>query len=376
VTTIPGTLEAFLVPFARHFKSAGWSVEGAADGVSGNEACVAAFDRVHDVGWSRSPLAPRNLAAARKIARVVEEGKFDIVHVHTPVASFVTRRALMRSRPKPAVVYTAHGFHFHSTGNPVTNLAFQLLEKAAAPRTDWLVVLNSEDEAAARRLHLAPDDRLTFLPGIGVDVEGFRRRFEEGAARSLTRRELGVPENATMALMVAEFTANKRHADAVRVVAKLRSEGMDVHLVVAGEGDLKVTTARLAAHLGVADRVHLLGYRNDVPALLKAADVLLLLSEREGLPRSVMEAMATGVPVVGTRIRGITDLLGDGAGYLVPVGDVAAIGGAVREAVTVHEGAELVVERARQKVQESALPAILSAYERIYETLIADTNGR
>lgn len=372
VTTIPGTLEAFILPFAKHFRALGWSVEAAANGVSGNAACLAAFDAVHDIDWSRNPLSPKNLAAAREIARVVKVGEFDILNVHTPVASFVTRLALMRSRPKPAVVYTAHGFHFHGAGNPVTNLAFQALEKAAAPRTDWLVVLNSEDEAAARHLRLAPTNRLTFLPGIGVDVEGFRRRSEEGADRSVTRRALGVPQDAPMALMVAEFTPNKRHTDAVRAVAKLRLEGMGIHLVVAGDGNLRAATERLARDMGLADAVHLLGFRNDVPALLKAADVLLLLSEREGLPRSVMEAMAVGVPVVGTRIRGIADLLGDGAGYLVPVGNATAIADAVREAVTSHDGSDGVAASAYKSVQRGALPSILAAYERIYEAVLAD----
>lgn len=374
VTTIPGTLEAFILPFARHFKALGWSVEAAANGVSGNVACLSTFDAVHDVDWSRNPLSPKNMAAAREIARVVKDGEFDIVHVHTPVASFVTRLALRRS--KPAVVYTAHGFHFHGSGDPLTNVVFQALEKAAAPRTDWLVVLNSEDEAAAKRLHLAPAGRLTFLPGIGVDIEGFLRRSEEGADRSATRRALSVPEDAPVALMVAEFTPNKRHADAVRSIARLRSEGMGIHLVVAGEGDLRAATERLAADMGLADAVHLLGFRNDVPALLKAADVLLLLSEREGLPRSVMEAMAVGVPVVGTRIRGITDLLSDGAGYLVPVGDVVAIADAVREATSARGAVEGVVARARQKVEQGALPTILTAYERIYDALLADPRGR
>jgi len=371
VTTIPETLEAFLVPFAEHFRGMGWEVEAAANGVTTNEACLAAFDAVHDVPWTRNPLSAGNVVAAHKIREIVNEGSFDLVHVHTPVAAFVTRLALMRHRPGPAVVYTAHGFHFHGTGNPVTNRLYALLERRAAPRTDWLVVINSEDEASARRLRLVPKGRLTLLPGIGVDIESLRLRSREAAEPSSLKASLGLPPDAAPVLMAAEFTPNKRHVDAIRALKKLEPSQPHVHLLLAGEGTTKARAQELVDSLELADKVHFLGYRKDIPALLKASTALMLLSEREGLPRSILEAMAVGTPVIGTRIRGISDLLADGAGYLVPVGDIDAIALAMGRVTSIPDEAALVVARARERVQGSAISVILKGYEEVYESALS-----
>src|SRR5207237_617615 len=116
VTTVPEMLYGFLLPFARHFRACGWRVDAMAQGVSSWPDCVQAFDRVWDMEWSRNPVHPRNMLVAPKGVRdlVAREG-YDIVHVHSPVAAFVTRLALRRLRKqgKPRVIYTAHGFHFY-----------------------------------------------------------------------------------------------------------------------------------------------------------------------------------------------------------------------------------------------------------------------
>lgn len=371
VTTIPETLEAFLLPFAEHFRAQGWVVEAAANGVSENDACLSAFDAVHDVPWTRSPFSPANLRAGRKVREVVIEGNFDIVHVHTPIASFVSRLALMRLRPKPVVVYTAHGFHFHKDGNPFSNQIYSLLERLAALRTDWLVVINSEDEAAAKRLRLAPEGRLTLLPGIGVDITGFKERTSDPPEPTTLLASLGLPNDAIPFLMAAEFTPNKRQVDAVRALAKIAENLPNIHLLLAGEGPMRARVEELAHVLGVGARVHFLGYRRDVPALLKASKALMLLSEREGLPRSALEAMAVGVPVIGTRIRGIVDLLAGGAGYLVPVGDIGEIAAAMNRVLSAPDEAERVEARAGQRVQSSDVSVILQRYDEVYETVLA-----
>ena len=371
VTTVPDTLEAFLVPFAEHFRGMGWEVEAAANGATTNEACLVAFDAVHDVPWKRSPFSAANAVAAYKIRKIVSEGGFDLVHVHTPVAAFVTRLALMRHRPGPAVVYTAHGFHFHNTGNPVTNRLYALLEKRAAPRTDWLVVINSEDEASARTLRLVPKERLTLLPGIGVDIESFQLRSREAAEPSSLKASLGLPPDAVAVLIAAEFTPNKRHVDAIRALKKLEPLLPNAHLLLAGEGRTKARAQELVDSLQLADKVHFLGHRKDIPALLKASNALMLLSEREGLPRSILEAMAVGTPVIGTRIRGVSDLLADGAGYLVPVGDIESIARAMSRVISVPDEAALVVARAHERVQGSAIAVILKAYEEVYENALS-----
>ena len=112
--------------------------------------------------------------------------------------------------------------------------------------------------------------------------------------------------------MVAEFVEHKRHADAIRAFAKVAHPR--AKLLLAGTGSLHESMKKLSAKLGTTGRVHFLGQRSDVPVLMKACRALVLPSSREGLPRCILEAMSMGVPVIGSRIRGITELLERNAG--------------------------------------------------------------
>jgi glycosyltransferase involved in cell wall biosynthesis len=377
VTTVPTSIPFFL-PFADHFRKAGWIVDaltGSLDGFSWRER----FDRVHVVPWSRDPLAVRQLSrAARRVRAAIAEGGYDIVHVHTPVASFVTRFAL-RHRDRvagPQVVYTAHGFHFHGGGRPWRNAAFLTLEKLAARWTDWLVVINREDEEAAHRWHLVPGERIRWMPGIGVDLRRYSpEAVEPGAARSL-REHLGLGRDPAI-LMVAEFVPGKRHADLVRAVAALCREpgGPRPRLLLAGRGPLAAAVMRQAAALGIGDRVHALGLRPDVPLLMRAAQVLVLPSDREGLPRCVLEAMSMGLPVVATRVRGSSELLEGGCGTLVEVGDVDGLAAGIRRMLSDPGAAAEVARRARERVAAHDERVVISLHEELYADALASRSA-
>jgi len=373
VTTVPDSVP-FFVPFADHFRRAGWTVDaltGSLEGLVWRDH----FDAVHRVPWSRDPTALGRLARSPvRVREVVARGRYDIVHVHTPVASFVTRLAL-RSRDRrtgPRVIYTAHGFHFHRSGQRWRNAAYLALEKVAGRWTDWLVVINREDEAAARRFRIVPGERVRWMPGIGVDLGKYSpRAVSEDALRRL-RAELGLGEDP-VALMVGEFVPGKRHADLLRAfaVARRRPELARARLLLAGRGPLSEEVEKLAAALGMAREVRVLGLRRDIPVLLRAASVLVLPSDREGLPRCVLEAMAMGVPVVGTRVRGTTELLGGGCGWLVEVGDPAGLAAAMVEALTDPAGAREVASRARERVAAYDERLVIRSHEELYAEALA-----
>lgn len=369
VAVIPETLEAFLLPFASHFRNLGWQVDGAAAAITANSACAAAFDGLHDVPWTRNPLRLNAPRAVSGIRDAVRDGGYDVVHVHTPIASFLTRYALRNSPQRPVVVYTAHGFHFHQGGHPVKNFVYRTAEKIAGPWTDRLVTINREDYGAATDCGIVPAERLEFVPGIGLDLQALKAAASAGPDRSEVRSGLGIPADAPLFLMVAEFTPNKRHQDVLAAFAATDVPGS--HLVLAGMGETEPDVREQARRLGVQERTHFLGYRRDVPSLMNAADALLLVSQREGLPRSIMEAMTLGVPVIGTKIRGVADLLAGGAGMLVDVGDVAAIRGALEQLATPGALRGELAQRAASRVNAYALPNVLSEYERIYAEALA-----
>ncbi|MFM2314253.1 MAG: hypothetical protein RLZZ04_3529, partial [Cyanobacteriota bacterium] len=139
VTTVPITIRSFLLPFIKHFRSLGWQVDGMAQGISADQDCVANCDRIYDIQWSRNVFDPRNLlAGVSRVKEVVAAQKYDLVHVHTPIAAFVTRYAL-KDVKKTKVIYTAHGFHFYRGGSAVKNAIFLSLEKLAGQWTDYLI---------------------------------------------------------------------------------------------------------------------------------------------------------------------------------------------------------------------------------------------
>lgn len=375
VTTVPVTLEAFLLPFAAHFRARGWRIDALANEATQRTGLLTEFDTIYDITWSRNPLAiSDHFDTWNRVRRVVIEGGYDIVHVHTPIAAFVTRLAL-RSLPatdRPAIIYTAHGFHFYRGQGRLGHAVFRTLERTAAPWTDYLVTINDEDYQAALAFHSIEPERVRYIPGIGVDVDVYAESNVSPADASRVREELAVPDDAFMLTMVAEFSPVKRHAHILSALARVRDDR--VVLVLAGDGPLAPETHVLAEKLGVTARVRWAGFRRDIPAVLAASDALTLVSAREGLPRSVLEAMAMGRPVIGTRTRGITDAVGDDAGWIVAPDDVDALAAAIDLAAADRPECRRRGENARARARERfSLKGVLAMYENLYQE--ASTRG-
>lgn len=330
VTTVAITHEAFLLPFAQAVRERGGVIDGIAAGLRDSALAKTTYDEVFDIQWSRSPFNVRALiSSARTIRQVVEAGCYDIIHVHTPIAAFITRMALSRSREnRPCVIYTAHGFHFHSGGGIATNAVFRTIEGIAAYRTDYLVVINREDEEAARRFRGLKPDSIRFIPGIGVDTQRYSPATGD-VERRRYRSSLGWDDGVFGVTVVAEMSRHKRHALILDAVARLGDSPVRVAFV--GSGPLEDALMRRAQRLGIADRVTFLGRRDDVQMILRCSDALAHVSAREGLARSVLEAMATGLPIICCPARGVTDAVGPRQGWVVPP-EPPAIAQAFREA--------------------------------------------
>jgi glycosyltransferase involved in cell wall biosynthesis len=371
VSTVSSTLRAFLLPFAEHFRAKGWRVDAMAQGVSANPECKQAFDRVWDIEWSRNPLSLSNLLVApRSIREVIVQEKYDIVHVHTPVAAFVTRYALkgLRKQGKCKVIYTAHGFHFHPGGKPLKNGVFLALEKLAGSWTDYLVVINREDESAAKHYHFLPSERVRYMPGIGVELDCYNPCRVAEAELAWVRQELGIDRENPLLLSIAEFIPRKHHEDVIKAFAKLNRP--EVHLAFAGCGQLFERMRLLASNLGVKNQVHFVGRRNDIPTLIRASVATILASEQEGLPRSVMESLSLEVPTIGTKIRGIQELLEGGCGLLVEVGDIEGLAQAMAWVLEHPEDVRAMGKRGRERMAAYDLRHIVKLHEALYAEAI------
>jgi glycosyltransferase involved in cell wall biosynthesis len=367
VTTIPATVRAFLLPYIAHFRAQGWQVDAMAQNITDCTECSSACDRIWDVEWSRNPLDPRNLInAPRQIQQVLAQQNYDLVHVHTPVAAFVTRYTINRwqNATKPRVVYTAHGFHFYRGGPPLKNTIFQTLEKLAGQWTDYLVVINREDEQAANQI--VPVTKVRYMPGIGIDTDYYSPDAVAPAKVIQVRQELGLSLETPLFLSIAEFIPRKRHRDLLQAFALLKPQA---HLALAGTGSLQAQMQSLASELGIADRTHFLGLRRDIPVLIRASVATLLVSAQEGLPRSVMESLSLEVPVIGTDIRGIQDLLE--SHLLVQVGDVTGIAQAMSWVLEHPEAAQNLGKKGRDRMANYDLKQAIAKHEQLYSEALS-----
>lgn len=359
VTTVAATISRFLTPYARHLRQSGWRVEALANGVSGDPAVVAAFDDVHEIRWSRSSLDVRGiLGSIGRVSAVVDRG-FEIVHVHTPIASFITRLAVRRmpARSRPMVAYTAHGFHFHASGDPVTNAAFRTAERIGGRWTDRLIVMNDDDERAAIDDGIVPHRRLVRMPGIGVDTAWFSRSAIPPSELDAARSELGGGEAGALFAFVGELSKRKRPGDVVAALARMQDP--HARLILVGEGPERPRLVAQIERLGLRDRVSLVGSVEDVRPAMTIATAVVLASSREGLPRAIMEALSLETPVISTAIRGSSDLVGPDVGILVDVGDIPALAQAMDRLAEDRDLARTMGSRGRDAMVEGYDLAIL-----------------
>lgn len=363
-TTVPVTLQAFLMPYVRHFRNLGWTVAGVAQGLPNCEM-ARGFDRVHDIEWSRRLLSRANFTeAVRTIGAILRRGRYDVVHTHTAIASLILRFAAAQvpEAERPSVIYTAHGFHFNSGGNSIQCWGIELLERWASRYTDFLVTMNREDEAVARTW--LPAAQVVYMPGVGVDVKHFARGAVGDSQIRSAREAFNLSGGMPVAVMIAEFSRRKRHQDVVAALPLMRNRSLQV--VFAGAGPLLEQTRALASRLGVADRIRFAGYQQDVRPLLAIANCAVLPSSLEGLPRSVMEAMCFELPVVGTDIRGTRDLLSSGAGKLYPLGDTRQLADLLDWVVENPEESARMGQRARNAARAYEIGEVIAEHERLY----------
>lgn len=363
VTTISLTVNSFFKPHIDMLVKEGHTVEIACNA---RELPLDPFYTelgcaFHQIDFSRSRMSRDHIKAYGQLKRLVAAGAYDIVHCHTPNASVITRLVCRRWRKKTGlrVFYTAHGFHFFKGASKLNWMIYYPIEKLCARMTDKLITINREDYALAKRKFKA--GKVLYVPGVGIDPSKFS---EITVDRAEKRRSLGIPEDAKLILSVGELNENKNH----RLVIGALSQMSDarVHYAIAGDGPLAKTLCAFADECGIADRVHLLGYRSDIAELYRVADVFCHPSLREGLPVSLMEAMACGLPVACSRIRGNADLIHDDGGALFDPRD----GADCRHALEAVLGGDLgnMGDVNRKNAQRYSVGDILAQMKSIYES--------
>lgn len=311
VTTVSGFVPQFEMNNVRLLQERGYEVHYASNFDmpsygDNNDRLKGTGIRCHQIAFAREPWNLQNMSAVRELAALIRREGVSLLHCHTPMGAACARVAAARTGLRN-VIYTAHGFHFFD-GAPKKNwLIYYPVEKVLSRYTDSLLLINREDYARARKKFSARHTDL--LPGVGIDIEAVQR----GSAESEElREELGILQTQRVLLTAGEMIPRKNQALLLEVLRRLNNPSLT--LVILGHGKLRDELQARAKALGVEQQVLFPGYRTDVFRFYGMADLFLFPSLQEGLPVAVMEAMAAGLPVVASGVRGNRDLILPGKG--------------------------------------------------------------
>ena len=283
--------------------------------------------KIYQIDFYRFPAHPGNIKALNQLNKIIKKEKFDLIHCNTPIGGLAGR--VLGKKEGTRVIYQAHGFHFYD-GAPMVNwLLYYPFERIMAHRTDALITINHEDYERGNHFHLRGNGKVFFVPGVGINLDEYKMYSEK---TNCVRKELNIPENHFAISVIGELNKNKNVAVLIKALARLKDKR--VHMIICGSGKEEVELKRIVSDKKVIDQVHFVGFRTDIKQILLESDLFAMASFREGLSRSIMEAMAMGKPCVVSSIRGNNDLIiNECGGYLCKPNDIGEYAKAINQLI-------------------------------------------
>ena len=292
-----GGIAKIILPLGKIAQAEGWQVD-----VLTTDPVVQQAVKQHGLGLVNLDVIRReirpvwDLRGLVRLTRFLRSEPYQIVHTHTSKAGFVGRLAA-RLAGVPVIVHTAHGFAFHEESPVSVRRFYSVLERLASQWCDRIVTVSEFHRTWAIELGICSPRRIVAIPNGIAEVV---RNREVGLAE--VRREMGARHGDLVILSMARLAPDKGLEYLIEAANILPRTGRRIRIVIAGDGSERDRLEQLAGHLGVTDRVVFLGFREDVGDLLAASDLVVLPSLREGLSIALLEAMATGKPIVATSI--------------------------------------------------------------------------
>ena len=318
--------------------------------------------KIHQIDFVRTPYHPENMKAYKQLKLLVKTEKYNFVHCNTPIGG-VLGRLIGKKCNVEKIIYQAHGFHFYKGAPKINWLVYYPVEKWLAHYTDALITINSEDfELAKAKLNLRKNGKVYYVPGVGIDTSQYNLSEK---SREEKRRELNIPLDAFLLISVGELNRNKNNSVIISAMEKLKNK--NVYYILCGVGEKESELKEQADKAELLENIRFLGYRNDVKELYKAADCFVMPSFREGLSRSAMEAMASGLPCILSDIRGNRDLIENGSGgFLCKPYDVSGFSKAISKLSEDCSMCERMSESNLKRIKDFDTSVVEKAMRSIY----------
>ena len=350
ITTIDLSLKYLLLNQLKYFRAQGFQVSGISSPGPYVKDIEAEGIQHLSVPISRQLITPlADLVSLIRLIRLLKKEQFQIVHVHTPKASFLGQIAA-RIAGIPVIIRTLHGFYFHDGTHPLLRRVMILLERFVAPTSDAILSQNREDIQTAINEKICSPDKISFL-GNGIDLKLFNPEFVDQENLDKLCEGFDLDPNKRVVGFVGRLVAEKGVLELFQAARELLTRLGNVQFLFVGPVDTDKKDAvypQMAADLGISEICKFVGFQDDMPSIYALMDVFVLPSHREGFPRSLMEACAMGVPSIATDIRGCREVIKDQEnGVLVPCKDPKALAEALLTLLTDAELAAKMGEKGK-----------------------------
>lgn len=317
ISNYPRKINNYVIPSLEAARNLGYEFHYAGNMKFFKDDAVKNNVILHHLDLVRLPFHPQNIKAYNQLNELLRKEQFDVIHCNTPIGGVLGRFCGKKANVKK-IIYTAHGFHFYEGAPLVYRTLFKWAEMCMAHHTDAIITLNCEDFQSAKKFKLRNGGKAYYVPGVGVETSVFKNAIPK---KKEILEEIGADINSVLVISIGELNKNKNNLVIIKALNKLKK--YNIHYILCGNGKKEDELLSMAKKNNLERNVHFLGYRTDVSQLLKSCDVFVMPSYREGLSRSLMEAMASGLPCIVSKIRGNVDLIEDGkGGYLCKPDDI------------------------------------------------------
>lgn len=312
VTTISNTINSFLGTQIKKMNELGYTLDVATK-INQDIILDKLVNQVFNIHFSRRPFSFRNIKAYFAISKILKNNYYDLIYTHTPIASFIVRLSNKNQKKMAKVIYVAHGFHFHKNAKYLSWLLYYPLEKWLSKYTTTIITINKEDYELAQKKFRSC--KIFHINGIGFNYYNYHQKN-----RLLNTTDTTDFNKPIQLISVGELNNNKNHINVIKTLKLSRISNYEYRIF--GKGIKYKYLKHIIKKWKMDKNIFLMGYKENIFDYMIISDIYIHPSKREGLPISILEAMASGLPILASNTRGNNDIIvNEKNGFLYDLND-------------------------------------------------------